>query len=112
MEGVVHATFVELSDNPLSPDTSEFVELEKRIMMDLPVRGSNPDPLDDRSATPDQEGGYTPPLPPPPPPISEEDDSFETPPPPPPPNFVLDTSFRKTSDVVQREIGKFTFTDF
>ena len=93
MEGVVHATFVELSDNPLSPDTSEFVELEKQIMMD-------------------QEQPYTPPLPPPPPPlpISEEDDSFETPPPPPPPNFVLDTSFRKTSDVVQREIGKFYLT--
>ena len=102
--GVVHATFVELSDpavvgsNPpgvdiMSPDTSEFVALEKQIMDQAP-----PDPQL--------------PLPPPPLPTVEEGSSNGgtpevTPPPtpPPPPNFLLDTSgSRKTSDVVQREI--------
>ena len=135
--GVVHATFVELSDcNPLSPDTSEFVTLEKEIMNQnqtelpppalpippvpplpgdypgesplspLPVRNSNSENGDEvdegaQNVESSLENNHPPPAPPP----------------PPPPQFIPPTSgsgsvsgsefefgFRKTSDVLQREI--------
>ena len=124
--GVVHATFVELSDNPLSPDTSEFVALEKEIMnqqqTEPPVPPLPGDYHRGESEEEDQGGPQnvedssldttSPPAPPPPPPSSLETSS--TPPPPPIPSSQnLPTSgsssefefgFRKTSDMVQREI--------
>ena len=126
--GVVHATFVELSDNPLSPDTSEFVALEKEIMnqqqTEPPVPPLPGDYHRGESEEEDQGGPQnvedssldttSPPAPPPPPPSSLETSS--TPPPPPPlipssqnlptsgSSSEFEFGFRKTSDMVQREI--------
>ena len=122
--GVVHATFVELSDNPLSPDTSEFVALEKEIMNQT----AEPPPIPPVPPLPngDYPGESPPSSPHTQPGDGDEggnvDSSLENnhhpppaPPPPPPPQFIPTSSgsvsgsefefgFRKTSDVVQREI--------
>ena len=122
--GVVHATFVELSDNPLSPDTSEFVALEKEIMNQT----AEPPPIPPVPPLPngDYPGESPPSSPHAQPGDGDEggnvDSSLENnhhpppaPPPPPPPQFIPTSSgsvsgsefefgFRKTSDVVQREI--------
>ena len=36
MDGIVHATFVDLKDESMSPDTSEFVTLERQILEQQP----------------------------------------------------------------------------
>lgn len=103
MDGIVHATYVDLCslppDNnnkdvchPLSPDTTEFVNLERQFMDDL----TSPSP---------------PPPPPPPPPLQEPDFVLDTPPsptPPPPPPLLLSSSHsslhRRTSESVRQEM--------
>ncbi len=96
--GVVRATLVDLGGgenipppqgNPadvMSPETNEFVTLERQIMdLDSP----------------------SPPPPPPPPPISstEEEDYFPTSPPPPPmPSQQVGVAVRKRSDEVYSQM--------
>ena len=114
MDGIVHATFVDLKEeDSLSPDTSEFVHLERQIMDPPSIQFErHSDPLLPQP-TNFIIGGEHPPLPPPPPPLVQINPTLT------PPTIGLthaastssvssssgcSTSFRKTSEEVQKEL--------